>query len=151
MSPLKLTTAGASRPSAARTRLAAATDAMATARPDMEPLLSMSRHNARRCACQERVTRSSAPGRPDPRPLVEGPVQVEVALGPAGAETAGAPGGLVAGARQPDEDPRGQPPGRGAQLTVGGAGQLGQEGHGSIRVGGQQPGERLLVEPAQLG
>ena len=59
--------------------------------------------------------------------------------------------GWLAGPRQPDEDPRGQPPGRGAQLTVGGAGQVGQQGHGGVRVGGQQPGERLLVEPPQLG
>ena len=52
-------------------------------------------------------------------------------------------------ARQPDEDPGGQPPGGGAQLAVGGAGQVGQQGHGGVRVGGQQPGERLLVELAQ--
>ena len=92
-----------------------------------------------------------SPGRPGPGPLAEGPVQVQITLGPGGAEAAGSPGRLLPGPGQPDEDPRGQPPRRGPQLTVGGPGQVGQQGHGGVGVVGQQAGERLLVELAQPG
>ena len=44
---------------------AAATAANATARPCIEPEMSTTRHTARRCAVQVRVTMSSAPGRRD--------------------------------------------------------------------------------------